>query len=445
MRWRLFRLTARLAVAGFFRRVEVEGGEHLPASRPLLLLPNHNNAFVDALVVVGSVSRAVTLTAKSTLFGSLALRPLLAFAGAVPLFRRQDRAAGADPARNAESLEACRRVLASGGAVCIFPEGVSHSDAHLRPLRTGAARLVLDFLAQGGEGLAVVPVGLHWEQKEGFRSAVRVRFGEPLDASAWRGANPEAGTRELSAEIERGIRSVTVNVDRRRDALLIEWAAELLATKALPPPTIGREAGALGQRAALAALLADGIARLPPSRDRELEALAGRVREYRRRLKALGVAPQEVYLEMETGPAALFVVRELELLVVGLPLAAAGALLHAPAYLLVSAVARRLSTDRDHWATNAVIPGMAAVPLLWAVEIAAAWCWLSWPWAAAFTALLPYSGAYALLYADRAGGVLRRARTFVRFLLRPAEHRELAREGREIVEGIEELGKELSA
>ena len=45
--------------------------------------------------------------------------------------------------KNAETFAAVDAALAGGDAICIFPEGVSHSTGRLEPLRTGAARMAL--------------------------------------------------------------------------------------------------------------------------------------------------------------------------------------------------------------------------------------------------------------------------------------------------------------
>lgn len=437
----LLRGFSRLGLLAFFRRVDVAGRENVPASGPVLLAPNHFNAFVDALVVLATVPRPVSLTAKSTLFGYPVLRSILRAVGAIPLHRRQDRAEGADPAANVASLAECGRRLDSGGAICIFPEGVSHSDVRLRPLRTGAARIAFDFTDAGGAPLSIVPVGLHYEAKERFRSAVWVRFGEPIDVAAWRRENPGAGARELTAEIEARLRAITLNFRRRREAALLQWTAEVLATKGLPPPVLGREKGLVAERATLAALLGDGYVRLEASHREQIGALEERIRRYHASLRRLGIAPAEVYLEMDAGRAALFVVREIELIAIGLPLALLGAILHGPAYFLTRLLVTRFSKDRDHWATNAVGIGSVLFLLSGALELAAAWTLLSWPWALSLTALLPYSGYYALLYRDRAGGIFKRTRTFLRLLFERGLQARLEEEGRAIIAAIEALGR----
>jgi hypothetical protein len=120
-------------------------------------------------------------------------------------------------------------------------------------LRSGAARIALDYLDSGldpglnsaldsGEmaaNLAIIPVGLHFPEKDRFRSDVWVRFGKPLDPSGWLKENPDGDPLELTAEIENRIRELTLNFERRPDSVLLVWAAEFLETGAAPPARLG--------------------------------------------------------------------------------------------------------------------------------------------------------------------------------------------------------------
>jgi hypothetical protein len=150
-------------------------------------------------------------------------------------------------------------------------------------------------------------------------------------------------------------------------------------------------------------------------------------------------------LPIHFGRALLFLVRELELIVVGFPLAAFGALNHVLPYLIVRYVARRLSTDKDHWASNVVYPSFAIFPFFYALQLIAAWILLPTLWAAVYTLALPYTGYYAILYGDRWRRALGRARTFAYFLANRTRQEQLAREGQEIIQHIRTLGEPLTS
>ena len=131
------RWLARAACWVFYRADRI--GE-VPGDGAVLLLPNHPNALLDPAVIWATAGRDVRFLAKSTLFSG-PLGPLIASAGAIPVYRKLDQ--GVDTSKNAETFTAVSQALAAGDAICIFPEGISHSTGRLEPLRTGAARMAL--------------------------------------------------------------------------------------------------------------------------------------------------------------------------------------------------------------------------------------------------------------------------------------------------------------
>ncbi len=173
---------ARLAVHVFFRDVNITGLENLPSGLPLIMVANHNNSVVDSFLLLALPRVRPRMLAKSTLFRHPIMGPLLFFAGALPVYRRRDR--GADVTRNADTFSRCHALLAAGGSIAIFPEGMSHNLERQPPLKTGAARIALGAEARLGPlGVRVVPVGLRYDAKERFRTRVSVHLGPPLGAA----------------------------------------------------------------------------------------------------------------------------------------------------------------------------------------------------------------------------------------------------------------------
>jgi 1-acyl-sn-glycerol-3-phosphate acyltransferase len=447
MFYRLFRTLARIALGLFFRKIEVESGESVPPAGPVLFAPNHTNALVDPLVVMTALDRRLTVTAKNVLGKNPLLRGLMAGMGVITFHRREDVGKGADRRQNARSLEQCRAVLASGGALCIFPEGVSHSDPQLRVFRLGPARLALDYLHKDGNpgGLRIVPVGLLYTAKDRFRSDVWLRFGPPIDVARWVGERPDAGAPELTRTLEERVRDLTLNFATSKESAILSWAAEIVAGGARNPPPLGTDSPAAGDWFRLLGRLQAGYQSLLRTDPEVVRSLARRTRRYRARLKRTGIAPDEVYLPMHAGRAVFFLVRELELAVVGAPIGLFGVINHFLPYWAVKTLARKLSTDKDHWASNVVYPGMVIFPICYALQLTAAWLLLPVLWAAIYTLALPYSGYYAILLGDRLSRSRRRTATFLRFLRHPGEQRALAAEGRAINGQIRDLAAHLQA
>src|SRR6187455_1300204 len=145
------------AACWIFYRTDCIGS--IPQQGAVLLLPNHPNALLDPALVWATAERDVRFLAKSTLFDGL-FGPVLRGAGAIPVYRRIDH--GVDTSKNAETFAAVSAAFAAGDAVCIFPEGISHSTGRLEPLRTGAARMTLD-AERRGTAVALIPVGLNFD------------------------------------------------------------------------------------------------------------------------------------------------------------------------------------------------------------------------------------------------------------------------------------------
>src|SRR5678815_303804 len=127
----------------------------------------------------------------------------------LPVYRRQDE--GEDVSKNVETFVAARKLLARGGTIGICPEGVSHDEPRLRPIKTGAARIALGAVSTGEvSSLQIVPAGLYYTSKTKFRSAVLLYFGNPIEVTPVEpepdGNPPRAAVKELSNRIECALR-----------------------------------------------------------------------------------------------------------------------------------------------------------------------------------------------------------------------------------------------
>ena len=127
---------------------------------PVLVIANHPNSLMDALVILKVAGRRVRPLAKAPLFDQALIGHVLKGLHALPVYRQQDYPGETE--RNEDTFRAAIEALGLGEAVLIFPEGVSHSEPRLAPLKTGAARIALraEQAADWKLGLKVVPVGL---------------------------------------------------------------------------------------------------------------------------------------------------------------------------------------------------------------------------------------------------------------------------------------------
>src|SRR5919205_4633498 len=134
---RLAHAVISVALRLFFRRIETSRARLVPASGALIFVLNHPNGLIDPGLVFAALPRRISFLAKSTLFRLPVAGWLLRTVEALPLFRRADP--GEDVSQNLRTFDACRSLLLRGRCVALFPEGLSHNEPRLQPVKTGAA------------------------------------------------------------------------------------------------------------------------------------------------------------------------------------------------------------------------------------------------------------------------------------------------------------------
>jgi glycerol-3-phosphate O-acyltransferase / dihydroxyacetone phosphate acyltransferase len=419
---------ARFALRVYYR-LELSGSP-VAGRGPVLLVANHPNSLLDPAFVVGYARRPVRFLAKAPLFRDAAVGWLVRGAGAVPVYRAMD-----DPSltsRNEETFRAVHAALAEGAAVGIFPEGVSHSEPSLVPLRTGAARIALGAAELHGAAFPIVPIGITLRQKERFRSAALVLAGEPVEwsdlATAGRGAD---AVRELTRRIEAGLREVTVNLDRWEDAPLVEGAVEVWSAERGGPSGPGERVGWIGEAAAT-------LGRLRRTGDATWAPVAEALERHLADLQGLGFRPGDLGEDTRLSTALGWTLRKLgSLLLLGVPGAVGAAAFWIP-YRLTGALEERARPDHDVRATFRVLAG-SLLFLGW-LALLATLVGVTAGRVAALAALLvlPLLGLLALLLRDGWSDARFAAARFVR-LRRGAGLAELRERQRGLADRLAEL------
>ena len=131
----LIRLLVRVITNTFFRRIDVEGTENVPAEGPVVFAGNHPNALMDGWLLTAKCGRwPLHFLANAKLWNYRGLGPMLDASGAVPVYRREEHDGEVD---NQQAFDRVFDVLQSGNAIGIFPEGISHADSKLSKLKDG--------------------------------------------------------------------------------------------------------------------------------------------------------------------------------------------------------------------------------------------------------------------------------------------------------------------
>jgi 1-acyl-sn-glycerol-3-phosphate acyltransferase len=178
------RAYVKMALYFYFNRIKVFGREHLAGGGPFLFAANHQNAFMDGLLIVVTNSFPVHFLIRADIFKKPWIIALLKFCNLMPVYRIRDGFSSLT--KNQEQFDECIRLFLKKESVLIFPEG-NHSDTRsLRPLSKGFTRIVFEAERQHPEmKLTVVPVGINYADHKAFNSRVSIYFGKPIPVSEY--------------------------------------------------------------------------------------------------------------------------------------------------------------------------------------------------------------------------------------------------------------------
>ncbi len=350
------RRLARMAANLVYRDVDV----HLPAEAfpdgPVLAVSNHFGGLADGVLLVDSAPRMPRVVARDVIWKVPVVGRLATGIGMIPVHKAAD---GGARASNDEMFASAYRALGDRDLVLIFPEGVTQDVPHMAEVRTGAARIVLGARESGVQGIRILPMGVHYENKAGFRSRALVNVGSPIDLDEWvaergpvvGGADDREAVRDLTELVNGRLRHVAPDFPDWEQAHALETVAELLLTDVDPAPSPPIQ---YGDRELLAARLN----RLPePSRGELVDSGA----RYRAALRAAGTSDHAVATADNPPPRSWGWLRDVALVVLLAPFALVG-LLAAAVPLLLVVLASRLHIAPAVRAT--VVPGLALLLFL---------------------------------------------------------------------------------
>lgn len=418
----------RLIANIFFRRIEIVGWEKVP-SRPVIFAVNHPNGLIDPLFLLCFTPRPVSFLAKAPLFTMPVIGWFTRGLDSIPVYRTQDNYA---TSQNRETFAAARAVLVRGGAIAIFPEGTTHSEPRMKELKTGAARIALGCSAAECPDVVIVPTAIFYTAKQSFRSDALLYFGDgievapaPVDEA---GEPPRDAVAALTERIESALAALTLQADSREALDLIARAERVMS--------LGR--AELPEQLELRKRFIAGYTRL---RERDPARLAQLQSRFERFESELG----DANLEPETlpKPTVRGSVRTLSLLLITLPVALIGAIVHYPTYKLIGILATRLTKEEELVGTIKAVGGIVLYPLTYIICSALVAWRFGWMFGVASALLLPLIGYVALRFFEQLDDVIGRTRALTWRVARRTAFARLMRTRHELRDEIVALAGEM--
>ena len=200
----------------YARRWQIANRPKMGRLEPVIYVANHQNAFLDALVIIYSQKRHPIFLTRANIFGSPLAVLLLRSWNMFPIYRQRD--GGDTLKKNEKVIQDCIDLLTYGRQpLAAFIEGNHSMQRSLRPLKKGVGRIAFSTLEQSdfNINLKIIPVGVTYSKHSRARGDVLVNFGEPILVNDYKDdfmENPNKAYVNLNKEISSKLTSLIINI-----------------------------------------------------------------------------------------------------------------------------------------------------------------------------------------------------------------------------------------
>jgi 1-acyl-sn-glycerol-3-phosphate acyltransferase len=389
-----------ITVRVFFRSVTVRNNQLIPEKGPLMVLANHPSTFMDPIVIATLLDREVYFLAKGELFKGSFAKWLLPKFNMIPVYRKQD-----DPSqmgRNEETFIKCYEHLEKGGAILMFPEGVSITERKLKPIKSGAARIVLGAEARNDFKLnvQVLNIGLNYENPHRFNRRLFVNIDNPVAASAFRESYNEdtfKGVAALSEVIRQRLETLIIGIeDKRIDALVAQ--IEMLYREKLNAD-LQIEKGDSSSEFMVTRNIVETVNYFSVTDPQRVETMRQRLENYFERLKKAGISDHHIAGRGSERSFLLGNLKDLLTIILGFPFYVYGLINNFLPFEIPAAAAKKISKSIEFRGAIGMVGGMFTFLIFYTLQI---WlCWKLTHWTALtliYGISLPLSGLFAYWY-----------------------------------------------
>ncbi|RED48330.1 lysophospholipid acyltransferase family protein [Seonamhaeicola aphaedonensis] len=201
----------KLGMFFYFKKIRIHNIENIPTDKPVLLLGNHQNALLDALLIAVYGNQFSYFLTRAAVFKKTLVSKLLKSLQMLPVYRIRD---GWNNLNNNNAIFAtCTELLNQGESIVIFPEGNHNLERRIRPLSKGFTRIVFDTLQKYPSlDLQLVPVGLNYKDALSFPDSASMFFGKPIAAKAFITENKTKAVSNLKNKIQWELMQLTTHI-----------------------------------------------------------------------------------------------------------------------------------------------------------------------------------------------------------------------------------------
>ncbi len=419
------------------KKTIVTGREKIPKNKPVLFAPNHQNALSDPMAILLNTSYQLVWLARADIFKSKVLVNILRYMKIMPVYRLRDGKANLN--KNDQTFTDAVKVLEHNKALALFPEAGHSGKRQMLPHKKAVPRIV--FMAGEKAGFSldmqIIPAGINYSHYWKLNRTVIVNFGDPIPVKDYFESyrkNPGAAIIELKNKIYESIVPLVINVRSKVHYHDFERIRNIYSSHFLQK--LNLPADTLNQFRAEQKLV-NRLDQLETEQPEKIKTITQKVNAYVLRLKKLKIKNRLVD-EQQNVPGKLL--RNIFMLIAGLPLFVYGFIFNAVPFYTLDRVIRKKVKDKTFWSSFFLVGGIILFPLVYLAELLVLSYWIPGIWLKlAFVISLPFAGKLAykwyILWLKTAG----RFRIYRMKQTRPDQYKSLLNEKQETFNQLDKL------
>jgi 1-acyl-sn-glycerol-3-phosphate acyltransferase len=351
----------------FYRKVDTIGAKDVPDSGPVIFTPNHQNALMDALLVLQTTPWKLSnvFVARGDIFKKGFLSKVLRFLKILPAFRIRD--GYENLGKNDATFEEAREVLETKNALCIFPEGNQGDKRRLQPLVKGIFRIAFSAQEEIGKtaDIKIIPVGIDYSNRERFCEDIVINYGAPISVSEFMPLykeNPAQGINHFREKLSEKMHDQMIDLATETYYDCFETAMEVANTK-VSQQLFGKNDAT--SRFHARRKIAENLVKMEveePEKVEKLDKICANYRELKAETKLTTATIEK--------PFNLFtLIAQKLLLLVTLPLFATGFLLNFIPFFLPGIIRKKMGVKYDGFFSSFdFVLGIIAFPIFYLIQ-----------------------------------------------------------------------------
>jgi len=284
----------------YYRRIFYSNLGKVPLDKPLLFVGNHQNSFVDGILVGSYLPQPIHFTMRADMFRNKLASFLLKELNVSPVYRLEEGFENVH--KNLEAFKAIYDVLKRNGNFIMFSEGICIQEKRLHKLRKGTARLAFGAGEQFDLDVNIVPVGINYTYPDQFRKEVMINFHDAFSIRELKElykTHPAKALLRFNDKCTEGLLEEVIIVEDPKNDWLTEDLLKMERNNIYHP--FFKWMFRTDERRKAEKNLADKINHITKHSADERDALENKVREYVKQLSESGLKDKNIAGKTDLG------------------------------------------------------------------------------------------------------------------------------------------------